>query len=116
MVKKSHGKQKALWPKTYVNLGKEAIPHLVTRRRWEGAGGGAKIARKNLFFFYAVICLRIWKESHLCVKRLVLVSIQLIKECKSIVNGLIKTIEPIRQDLITLYKLHLTKTPSSYYI
>ena len=51
MVKKSHGKQKALWPKTYVNLGEEAIPHLVTRRRWEGAGGGAKIARKNLFFF-----------------------------------------------------------------
>lgn len=50
MVKKSHGKQKALWPKTYVNLGEEAIPHLVTRRRGEGAGGGAKIARKKLFF------------------------------------------------------------------
>ena len=33
-------------------------------------------------------------------KRLVFIDVQLIKEYKSIVNGLIKTIDAIRQDLI----------------
>ena len=50
------------------------------------------------------ISLWFWKQSHHCVKRLVLIGIQRVKECKSIVNGSIKTISDN-----TLYKLHLTK-------
>ena len=44
------------------------------------------------------------KQSVFFVKRLVFFGIQLIKEYKSIVNGLLKTISDR-----TLYKLHLTK-------
>ena len=50
------------------------------------------------------------------VKRLVLIGIQLIKKYKSIINGLIKTTEAIRQDLIytnnkflTIILLHTSK-------
>ena len=87
-------------------------------------GGRAKIARKillhknrlmiqskinisSLVFNYFITCLRnkkmslwFWKQSHSCLKNLVLIGIQLIKEYKSIVNGLIKTISVIRQELL----------------
>ena len=43
------------------------------------------------------------------MKRLAVIGIQLIKEYKSIVNGLLKTISDK-----TLYKLHLTKILKSY--
>ena len=53
-----------------------------------------------LVFTYFIISLRnkkklslwLWKQSHFCVKRLVLIGVQLIKEYRSIVNGLTKTI------------------------
>ena len=65
-----------------------------------------------LVFTYFIICLRnkkklslwLWKQSHLCVKRLVLIGIQLIKEYKCNVNCLIKTISDK-----TLYRIQLTK-------
>ena len=38
-------------------------------------------------------------QSHFCVKRLALIGILLLKKYKFVVNGLIKTIQVIRQDL-----------------
>ena len=46
------------------------------------------------------------KQLHFRVKQLVFIGIQLIKEYKSIVNDLIKTIQATDN---TLYKLNLTK-------
>ena len=46
------------------------------------------------------------KQLHFRVKQLVFIGIQPIKEYKSIVNGLIKTIQATGN---TLYKLNLTK-------
>ena len=65
-----------------------------------------------LVFTNFIICLRhkkkilrwLRKQTYICVKRLVLFGTQLIKEYKSIVSGLIKTISDM-----TLYRLHLTK-------
>ena len=91
-------------------------------------GGIAKIARRILLhknmlmirrwltfyhlFLPTLLCLRnkkqlslwLWKQSHFCVKWLVLIGMQLIKVYKSIVNVLIKTISDK-----TFYKLRLTK-------
>ena len=84
--------------------------------------GRGKIPQKNLFhkkihiiwsrinilqlLFTFFICLRdkklslwLWKQSHFCVKRIVLIGIQLIKEYKPIANGLIMATEAISQDL-----------------
>ena len=58
---------------------------------------------KNIFFIeHLRTTASVWKQSYFCVKRL-FIGMQLIKEYKSIVNGLIKTISDK-----TLYKLHLT--------
>ena len=53
----------------------------------------------SLVFIYYIICLRnkklslwLWKHSYFCVKRLVLMDIQLIKEFKPNLNCLIKTV------------------------
>ena len=53
----------------------------------------------RIVFTYFIICLRnkkmspwFWKQSHFCEKRLVLIGMQLIKEYKSNLNGLIETI------------------------
>ena len=91
-------------------------PNQQAYRRNFFRGGRAKIAPKILLhknmlmirstinilplvFTYVIICLRIkkmslwfWKQSHFWLKRFILIGIQLIKECKSIVNGLIETI------------------------
>ena len=48
------------------------------------------------------------KQSHFCVNRLEPSGIQLIKEYKSIVNGL-KQLKQFKKSGKTLYKLHLTK-------
>ena len=59
-----------------------------------------------LVFADFIICLRnkkmsLWflKTSHFCVKWLVVIGIQLIKEYKSIANGLIETTKAIKLDL-----------------
>ena len=75
-----------------------------------------------LVLTYFIICLRnkkellpsSWKQSHFCVERLVLTAMQLIKEYKSIVNGLIKTISgktlyKLNPDFLTITILHLNK-------
>ena len=85
---------------------------------WEGLWIQLKLLKNNfcfiilpLVFTYFItglrnkkISLSHRKQSHFCVKRLVLTGIQLIEEYKSIVNDLLKTISDK-----TLYKLHLIK-------
>ena len=57
---------------------------------------------RNILMIWSTInrATYLWNEPHICVKRLVFIGTQLIKEYISTINGLIKIILAIKQDLI----------------